>query len=108
MNGYTSRGSNLAVFILCPSVIFGSGGGGGGATVRGKNLLPKEEGGKFLRLRADPFWKCSVAHGSNQEFTEVASFRKGDGNIHLGPVVQSIISLTSSLRGQLVKCFMTL
>ena len=26
----------------------------------------------------------------------------------LGPVVQSIISLTSSLRGQLVKCFMTL
>ena len=27
---------------------------------------------------------------------------------HLGPVVQSIVSLTSSLRGQLVKCFMTL
>ena len=26
----------------------------------------------------------------------------------LGPVVQSIISLTNSLRGQLVKCFMTL
>ena len=26
----------------------------------------------------------------------------------LGPVVQSIISLTSSLTGQLVKCFMTL
>ena len=25
-----------------------------------------------------------------------------------GPVVQSIISLTSSLRGQLFKCFMTL
>ena len=25
-----------------------------------------------------------------------------------GPVVQSIISLTSSLRGQLVKCFTTL
>ena len=25
-----------------------------------------------------------------------------------GPVVQSIISLTSSLRGQLVKCFMAL
>ena len=24
---------------------------------------------------------------------------------HLGPVVQSIVSLTSSLRGQLVKCF---
>ena len=26
----------------------------------------------------------------------------------LGPVVQSIVSLTSSLRGQLVKCFITL
>ena len=26
---------------------------------------------------------------------------------HLGPVVQSIVSLTSSLRGQLVKCFTT-
>ena len=26
----------------------------------------------------------------------------------LGPVVQSILSLTNSLRGQLVKCFMTL
>ena len=28
--------------------------------------------------------------------------------IHLGPVVQSIVSLTSLLRGQLIKCFMTL
>ena len=28
--------------------------------------------------------------------------------IFLGPVVQSIVSLTSSLRGQLVKCLMTL
>ena len=28
--------------------------------------------------------------------------------IHMGPVVQSIVSLTSSLRGQLVKCFTTL
>ena len=27
---------------------------------------------------------------------------------NMGPVVQSIVSLTSSLRGQLVKCFMTL
>ena len=26
----------------------------------------------------------------------------------LGPVVQSIVSLTSLLRGQLIKCFMTL
>ena len=29
-------------------------------------------------------------------------------NKHQGPVVQSIVSLTSSLRGQLVKCFTTL
>ena len=28
--------------------------------------------------------------------------------LYLGPVVQSIVSLTSSLRGQLVKCFTTL
>ena len=28
--------------------------------------------------------------------------------MNLGPVVQSIVSLTSSLRGQLIKCFMTL
>ena len=28
--------------------------------------------------------------------------------VHLGPVVQSIVSLMSSLRGQLVKCFTTL
>ena len=27
---------------------------------------------------------------------------------HLGPVVQSMVSLTSSLSGQLVKCFTTL
>ena len=30
------------------------------------------------------------------------------GNNFLGPVVQSIVSLTSWLRGQLAKCFMTL
>ena len=29
-------------------------------------------------------------------------------NVDLGPVVHSIVSLTSSLGGQLVKCFMTL
>ena len=28
--------------------------------------------------------------------------------LNQGPVVQSIVSLTSSLRGQLVKCFTTL
>ena len=29
-------------------------------------------------------------------------------NIGLGPIIQSIVSLTSSLRDQLSKCFMTL
>ena len=32
----------------------------------------------------------------------------GLSDIEQGPVVQSIVSLTSSLRGQLVKCFTTL
>ena len=31
-----------------------------------------------------------------------------NSHIILGPVVQSIVSLMSSLRGQLVKCFRTL
>ena len=37
-------------------------------------------------------------------------FSKSEVSGHnvLGPVVQSIVSSTSSLRGQLVKCFMTL
>ena len=30
------------------------------------------------------------------------------GHVELGPVVQSIVSLTSSLRGQLLKCITTL
>ena len=29
-------------------------------------------------------------------------------HLHLGPVVQSMVGLTHSLRGQLVRCFMTL
>ena len=32
----------------------------------------------------------------------------GVENVNPGPVVQSIVSLTSSLRGQLVRCFRTL
>ena len=40
----------------------------------------------------------------------VVTFPKKTGQLprHLGPVVQSIVSLTSSLRGQVVKCFTTL
>ena len=41
--------------------------------------------------------------------TELVNFIVGvDLYIYQGPVVQSIVSLTSSLRGQLVKCFTTL
>ena len=40
----------------------------------------------------------------------VLSFKNEYNNMneYLGPVVQSIVSLTSLLRGQLVKCFTTL
>ena len=51
--------------------------------------------GFFLRLSYH--FMCQ-----NQKKVEFAN------NIDLGPVVQSIVSLTNSLRGQLVKCFMTL
>ena len=36
------------------------------------------------------------------------NFSAQDIGVNLGAVFQSIVSLTSSLRGQLVKCFMTL
>ena len=63
-----------------------------------------------------------VIQESKQEVTKVVLFCKKyeglpislkfDGtcsiNPHQGPVVQSIVSLTSSLRGQLIKCFTTL
>ena len=52
---------------------------------------------------------CRLLFGSERVNTDSASFHLimlCQGN--LGPVVQSIVSLTSSLRGQLVKCFMTL
>ena len=47
------------------------------------------------------------------EFTKIIGLRclvckTGTSFKNLDPVVQSIVSLTSSLRGQLVKCFMTL
>ena len=35
-------------------------------------------------------------------------YSEQDLSTYQGPVVQSIVSLTSSLRGQLVKCFTTL
>ena len=50
----------------------------------------QEEGNLLRMVLAD-----LVVHGLQME-------------AELGPVVQSIVSLTSSLRGQLVKCFTTL
>ena len=52
------------------------------------------------------------SEGANSFPTELTPTEKGDKKncrvAVLGPVVQSIFSLTSSLRGQLIKCFMTL
>ena len=39
------------------------------------------------------------------KFRGLAHFNFGGHRTPQGPVVQSIVSLTSSLRGQLVKCF---
>ena len=56
---------------------------------------------KFRNIRFDKYLvSLSSELKSNQPY--IAKY------INLGPVVQSIVSLTSSLRGQLVKCFMTL
>ena len=41
--------------------------------------------------------------GGDNTFSELLNFEVNER----GPVDQSIVSLTSSLRGQLVKCFMT-
>ena len=45
-----------------------------------------------------------------QQWRRPADFyiHTASGLADLGPVVQSIVSLTNPLRGQLVKCFMTL
>ena len=63
-------------------------------TVRLWQIKPEE---KEVRCLA-------VGQGHTHAVGAVAVSRLDD----LGPVVQSIISLTSSLRGQLVKCFTTL
>ena len=56
---------------------------------------------KFKNIRFDKYLVSLISElRSNQPY--IAKY------INLGPVVQSIVSLTSSLRGQLVKYFMTL
>ena len=47
--------------------------------------------------------EANTQTGKSSRKTRTANLPK-----HQGPVVQSIVSLTSSLRGQLVKYFMTL
>ena len=46
-------------------------------------------------------WVCFISY---QGLAVQIKFYSGTKVIYLGPVVQSIVSLTSSLRGQLVKC----
>ena len=53
-------------------------------------------------------FKLTFSHNSRKMKSEHSTEKVGVEPDNLGPVVQSIVSLTSSLRGQLVKCFMTL
>ena len=50
-------------------------------------------------------FEISSVHAQNHSSSPPT--KQGGGKIVLCPVVQSIVSLTSSLRGQLVKCFTT-
>ena len=54
----------------------------------------------FIQTLHIPCHFCHMNTSSPQNWTGLHE--------HQGPVVQSIVSLTSSLRGQLVKCFTTL
>ena len=72
-----------------------------GSSLKGTSMLLNEQ-----TLIFNPYKR-----GGKSENGTVAT--PASKSIHLknkihGPVVQSIISLTSSLRGQLVKCFTTL
>ena len=71
------------------------GGEGGGGVLEGKGM----GGGQLLELL-----NMFSAYMARINFRKHTLFQSKI----LGPVGQSIVSLTSSLRGQLVKCFMTL
>ena len=64
----------------------------------------------YPRKHASASFLCIPAQSIYQEVEiNCLHYSAWDKDIfHLGPVVQSIVSLTSSLRGQLVKCFTTL
>ena len=49
--------------------------------------------------------ECIKSHGPKNHIVVFKIYMNYLCRIYLGPVVQSIISLTSSLRGQIVKCF---
>ena len=52
---------------------------------------------------------CVFLASKGSNFSDLAvSFQQMGPDYYQGPVVQSIVSLTSSLRGQLLKVFMTL
>ena len=57
-------------------------------------------------------FSCEVNPQYARDYVTVVGWTHGSAEVQpgklQGPVVQSIVSLTSSLRGQLVKCFMTL
>ena len=52
-----------------------------------------QEYSSFLEFKTGQYFKKGIIFTNHFKF--------------LGPVVQSIVSLTSSLRGQLIKCFTT-
>ena len=61
----------------------------------------------WLKFFKDPYL-LNPRMGSFDTCTMTTYWSKDLQGTILGPAVQSIISLTSLLRGQLVKCFMTL
>ena len=72
--------------------------------------LPRKS---VVRLTDRPDMTLDVYRGRKTTMQQQQLVTEGNNCISLlfavqGPVVQSIVSLTSSLRGQLVKCFMTL
>ena len=67
--------------------------------------------GKYTRIFLELGVRLPISHQSNKRHVSLSDMKTMGiifGETTLGSVVKSIISLTSSLRGQLVKYFMTL
>ena len=72
----------------------------------GSNRIQSAEvSGQVPLLIVSVLLPCRGLRENVEEFADCIAQLNG---IYQGPVVQSIVSLTSSLRGQLVKCFTTL